>query len=394
MIGEILASWSARAGLAIIAAVTAMAIVAPIAYPDIPHTWNNPDAWSLNPKLAPPIWAAQNATPTLVFEGCRAVIDWGGGRPRDLRVEGVARNYTLVLVLPNGSELVLQSGEGPAMYYSAITDHRLRRLLGLGPLDNPVEALFAERGRYVVEVRGSCSHAIIALIGSAYGLLGTDQVGRDVWVGLVWGARQSLLVGLVASLIGTAIATLYGIVNGLAGRRLDSAMLLIVDTLYNLPVLPILILITFAYGKPGPLTTAVLIGIFGWMGAARIIRGMVAQVKYSEYVLLARASGVPTTRLVLRYILPAVAPYSMVTFVLSVPTAILTDAVLAFLGLTDPTYPSWGRMIEEAMNYVAQGYWWLWVPPGAMLVLTSLGFMLLGSAMEEVVNPRLRLAKA
>ena len=137
-----------------------------------------------------------------------------------------------------------------------------------------------------------------------------------------------------------------------------------------------------------------LIGVFGWMGAARIVRGMVAQVRYSEYMLLARASGVPTTRLVLRYVLPAVAPYSLVTFVLSVPTAILTDAVLAFLGLTDPTYPSWGRMIEEAMDYVAQGYWWLWVPPGAMLVLTSLGFMLLGSAIEEAVNPRLRLAKS
>jgi len=393
MMREVLSTWSARIGLAIILAIVAMAIYAQLAYPDIPGKWNRPEAWSLYPKLAPPTWAVPNATQTIAVEGCRAVIEWPGGSPEDIRIEGSATKYVIVLTLPNGSSIVLDEGGGPSLYYSASIDQDLRELLGLGPLDNPAKYLMRDAGRYVFEIRGGCINAVIAVIGNSYGLLGTDSIGRDVWAGLTWGATISLTVGVVASIVATIIALVYGVANGLAGKLGDSIMTFMVDTLYNLPVLPILILITFAYGKPGPVTTAVLIGVFSWMGAARIIRGMVMQLRQNEYILLARVGGVPMPRLLTRYVLPAIAPYLVMTFVLSVPTAILTEAVLAFLGLTDPRLPSWGRMIEEAMDYVAEGYWWLWAPPGAMLVVTSLGFMLLGTAIEETINPRLSLAK-
>jgi peptide/nickel transport system permease protein len=220
---------------------------------------------------------------------------------------------------------------------------------------------------------------------------GTDNLGRSVAAQFVWGSRVSLLVGAAATLLTIAIGSVVGIASGFFGGRVDSVLMRLTDWFLVIPFLPLAIVLASVLDRS--LRNIVLvIAITTWPGTARIIRAQVLTAKQRLYVDRARAFGASQWHIIRRHVLPAVAPLSLASTTLTVPIAILTETALSFLGLGDPTRPSWGKMLEEAYGAgaITRQAWWYYLPPGVGIVLVVLAFTLVGRAMEEILDPRLR----
>jgi peptide/nickel transport system permease protein len=231
------------------------------------------------------------------------------------------------------------------------------------------------------------------LPGSSYGLLGTDTYGADVFSQLVWGTRISLYVGLVASILSVFIGLIVGLVAAYVGGIVDEVMMRFTDALLVLPGLPLMIvLITIlAAGQYSLNIFIIIIGFMGWMGFARVVRSQVLSLKERPYVEAAKAVGAGTPYILARHILPNVVTLIYVTLALSVPSAIVTEAAFSFLGFQDVRSMSWGRMLNQIRSNPA--IWWLVIPPGLAIAVLSLSFILLGYAMDEILNPRLRMRR-
>lgn len=231
----------------------------------------------------------------------------------------------------------------------------------------------------------------IVLVGGCFGLAGSDKYGRDLLQGLLYGVKWALIIGLLASLASTLIGGVYGVVSGYAGGVVDEVMLRIAQVIYSIPVLPILILL-FAIIKPSIWILIGLLVVFGWPGMAIVTRSMALQLKEETYVEAARAIGAGHFRLVFLYILPQILPYMFASIALSVPGAVITEASLSFLGLGDPTILTWGKILNEAQNAAAtiNGYWWWVLLPGIMITLVGTTFILIGQALDTILNPRLK----
>ncbi len=242
---------------------------------------------------------------------------------------------------------------------------------------------------YVIDT----SNAEIILNGRSYGLMGTDDKGRDLWAGLVWGTRVSLIVGVSVAVFSVLIGVLYGVISGYFGGWLDEALQRFNDFMYSLPVLPILILLgAYFKGHTTILTIVILLVIFGWVGVAKVARSMALQIKEQEFVEAARALGASSWRIITKHVMPQIAPYAFSQIALSVPGAVMTEAALSFLGLGDPNAVTWGQILYDAQRAgaVVNGYWWWVVPPGLAIALVGLSFVLLGVALDRILNPRLR----
>jgi peptide/nickel transport system permease protein len=229
-----------------------------------------------------------------------------------------------------------------------------------------------------------------------HGLLGTDDAGRDVWTLLIYGARISLLVGFLAGFIAMFVGSLLGITAGYLGGRTDTLLMRITDVLLVIPDLPLMLVLIATVRQMdlhiSPLVVLILvIGLLYWTGTARVIRSQVLTVKERQFVDRARAMGAGRVHIVRRHILPQIMPLIVANTVLMLSTAILVESGLAFLGLGDPTQPSWGTMLNFAFDRsaVTNGAWWVFLPPGIAIVWVTLGCALLGSVLEEMVNPRL-----
>jgi peptide/nickel transport system permease protein len=221
-------------------------------------------------------------------------------------------------------------------------------------------------------------------------LLGRDDVGKDVLSLLIYGARVSLTVGMVASLVSMLIGTTVGLVAGYFGGRVGNALMRFVDFLMVIPRLPLMLVLISVWGR-GLWKIILVIGVLGWTHTARLVRSQVLSIRERHFVLRAHAIGAGDGRIIVRHILPQVLPIISAQVVLAISGAILSESSLAFLGLGDPTLVSWGTMLNFAFERaIARQAWWYLVPPGLAIVWVSLGFVLVGNAVEEIVNPRLR----
>ncbi|SEA94744.1 ABC transporter permease [Variovorax sp. YR216] len=235
--------------------------------------------------------------------------------------------------------------------------------------------------------------------GTTKYLLGTDDQGRDILSALMYGARISLVVGLVSVLLSLLVGVVLGLAAGFFGGWLDAFLMRLCDVMLSFP--PILIALLIAgIGRAlfpdahGSLAFGVLIisiSLAGWVQYARTVRGSTLVERHKEYVQAARVTGVPPVRIMLRHVLPNVMGPVLVLATIHVATAIITEATLSFLGVgVPPTSPSLGTLINTGRDYLFSGEWWITVFPGLMLVLIALSVNLLGDWLRDALNPRLR----
>ncbi|ANE45278.1 diguanylate cyclase [Paenibacillus swuensis] len=225
---------------------------------------------------------------------------------------------------------------------------------------------------------------------SAAHWFGTDELGRDVYARILYGARISLFIGLMAALIDFLIGIVYGGISGYAGGRIDNIMMRFVDLLYGIPYLLIVILLMVIMG-PGLLTIIIALSATGWIGMARIVRGQVLSLKSSEYVLAARALGSSPSQIIRKHLLPNAMGVIIVQVTFSVPSAIFAEAFLSFLGLgIQPPMASWGVMANDGLTTILSGQWWRLFFPAFFISITMLAFNLLGDGLQDAFNPKLR----
>jgi len=222
-------------------------------------------------------------------------------------------------------------------------------------------------------------------------LFGTDRAGRDLFVTNIWAARVSLLVGIVASIISMVIGTSIGIAAGFAGGASDAWLMRVTDFFYVLPTL-VLALVLAAILGPSLVNVIVVIAITSWPSTARVIRSQTLSIRERAFVDRARAYGASDLRIMRRQILPNVFGLVLANTTLTVAIAIYLETTMSFLGVGPRDTFSWGRILEEAFSAGALtlGLWAWFVPPGLAVVLVVLAFTLVGSAFDEIFDPRLR----
>ena len=253
-------------------------------------------------------------------------------------------------------------------------------------------ALMALVGPYLVGYSSEIGGAETVLQPpSAAHWLGTDDLGRDVFAGVVVGSRISLVVGLAATLSSMVIGAVIGIVAGYYGGKVDAILMRFTDVFLVIPRLPLMLVMAALLG-PSLGNIIFVIGITGWAGTARIIRSQTLSIKERPYVERARAIGSSDLHIMVHHILPNVFPLIFANTILVAAVAILSETTLSFLGMGDPTRMSWGMMLHFAfeMGAVSFGAWWWLIPPGVCVVLVVLGFTFVGYALDEVLNPKLR----
>ena len=233
----------------------------------------------------------------------------------------------------------------------------------------------------------------LQLYGTAWGLLGTNHLGYDVYTQTIYGARISLFVGLLAAGIGIGLGLVIGLLAGFLGRIVDEVLMRFTDMMLVIPALPLLIVLVAVLGA-NIWNVITIIGFLGWMGFARIVRSQVLTLRERPFIEAAKASGAGPGRIIVKHVFPNIVSLTYVNLALSVPGAILTESALAFLGLSDPSVVSWGNMFQDIQtsgNLASFPPTWWWVlPPGFGIALVSLSFVLIGYALDEVFNPRLR----
>lgn len=222
-------------------------------------------------------------------------------------------------------------------------------------------------------------------------LLGTDNQGRDVLAYLVNGARSSLTVGITATMISMVLGTVIGIAAGYLGGWIDNILMRITDFFLVLPWLPFCMVLAAILGN-SIWNIILVIGLTGWSGTARVIRAQTLSVREQQYVERTRSIGGRNAYIMAKHILPNVFPLVFSEGILIVSSSILTETSLAFLGLGDPTNPSWGTMLNDAYSTGAMtvGAWWYFITPGICVILVALGFTLMGYAFDEILNPKLK----
>lgn len=313
----------------------------------------------------------------------------------------------LELITPSGKVFSLwdTKARGRVSAGKAIVDARdldLKMRLGISFFDEPTDVVFAEQGNYTIRLTADTESSTepvtirlqpvdFTVLGMVHGLLGTDHLGSDLWSQLVYGTRIALAIGLSAAFIAVVIGTSVGLIAGYLGGMVDEVLMRVVDVLLAVPTMPILIILGALFGK-SIFNVVILLALFSWMGIARIVRAQTLSLKERTFVEAAKASGAGSGYIMLSHILPNTVPLIFANLVLRIPSAILTEASLSFLGLGDPRVPTWGRILQNSRQFggfTKMAWWWL-LPPGLALTFLSLAFVFIGNSVNEILNPRHR----
>jgi peptide/nickel transport system permease protein len=216
--------------------------------------------------------------------------------------------------------------------------------------------------------------------------LGTNGIGYDVLSRLLYGARPTVIAGLLGGSLIIGIGMTIGVTAGYVGGRVDDVLMRLTDFVYGVPLIPFAIVLIAMFGV-GFISSIIVIGLLLWRGNARVLRSQVLQIKERPFVLSARAIGASPLRIVFKHILPNIASMAVLFFALGIGYTIVIQAGLAFIGVSDPFVPSWGIMVRNAYNSgLMSTAWWWSVPPGLMIALTVLSTFMFGRGYENIAG--------
>ncbi|MHB8546808.1 MAG: ABC transporter permease [Nitrosotalea sp.] len=432
-------------GVAILLILFAMSIVAFVTIPlDSFKTWNDPASWLLYPKSAQPAWVnyfqSEKIPEHLILSPVSSLRQLGSvnvltdsfavnyqydGFPSDFIYQYTAKYsgsplLQMSVTRPDGTDLQLVSTSLPfasndtvysSMIFSTqnvilknIADKKSNYAFSLDGMSSE-KIIFSKldenkilKGLYVfhvhiydVSTKPVLEKSRLILGGQVYGIMGTDELRRDLAIGLLWGTPLALFIGITVSIGSVVFGLIYGVYAGYKGSATDEVLMRFNDIIYAMPALPLLIILAVTIGNSIFLMVGFLV-IFGWVGIAKVSRSMAMQIKTLQYVEAAQLMGQKNYKIIFKHILPQLLPYAFASIAISVPGAITTEAGLSFLGLGDPTFPTWGQILHDASSYsaAARGMWWWIMPPGIMIAVTGLAFVFMGHAMDGIVNPKLR----
>lgn len=426
---------SAVGGLVIIAFLVGLSVytVLAIPYSEALEKWRGGQQWRMHPANAGPVWTDRltggDAPETLVASSDDARIEAmgfeGGQQLRipltfDYDYEGFPSEINLFLSAdydvrqpfvrltwhtPDGREIPL-GGRRIAREdrISISQDWALERRLGavphVGLLAAPGSGDTPEAlpGRYRLTLdailfgEDSRLQADLVVYGRVHGLAGTDHQRRDLMLALLWGTPVALAFGLLAA-VGTTVTTLVIAAVGVwFGGWVDAAIQRITEVNIILPLLPILVMVGTLYSTSIWLMLGVVIVLGIFSAGIKMYRAMLLPIREAPYIEAARAYGASNTRIILRYMIPRILPVLIPNFVTLIPTYVFLEASLAVLGLGDPVLPTWGKVLNDAQAQSAlyNGFYYWVLSPAVLLMLTGLGFAMLGFALDRVFNPRLR----
>ena len=434
------------AGISILAVLIAISIIAIIVIPSETFSqWNNPGNWISYPKVAIPGWVnffliekipehkiLDRPIEKVETLGQISVTSHQFGFnfgyddfPNDFIYEFSGKYVGAPLleinvIRPDGLQLELLSTSLPNSQTMTThserifsTDDSIRKKLFLqsDKFDFSIDNLSSEdivfsqtqkhqplKGDYIfvvnlygVNSQNEIPNSNLIIGGKTFGLMGTDELRRDLAVGLLWGTPLALFIGIVVSIASVTMGLLYGVYAGYRGKKTDEVLMRFNDVIYALPALPFLIILSVTISNSIFLMIGFLT-IFGWVGIAKVSRSMALQIKTRGYVDAAEMMGQKKSKIILRHILPQLLPYAFASIAISVPAAITTEAGLSFLGLGDPSFPTWGQILHDANVHGAasRGLWWWIMPPGVMIAITGLAFVFIGNALDAIVNPKLK----
>ncbi len=420
-----------------------------LTYKEAPKRWRDINYWQDNPTSAPPIWLnffqKEKASITANIEAISFETNYIDNQlnykilfeydynfdkpPVDLIFHlNIKGNTGLIwkVIRPDKESIILYDGLYNAygnLRISAFNDSKNRifrfyresvpKFLAR-QLDtittNPMTILFntkkndmAEnflslKGIYRFEITGKISDSnsevdnpYMVLVGSMSGLMGTDNMKRDIFSGLISGLKWALFIGIATSFIAVIIGVMYGIISAYFGGFVDGFMQFIYQIFIGIPVLPVMIVMSAIF-KPSIWTMIAMMILFSWTGSVMTVRSMAMQLKEETYIEAARTIGAGHFRIIFNHLTPLLLPFSFASMALAVPSAIVYESSLSLLGFGDATIVTWGQILHDAMkgSAVLSGLWWWIIPPGILIAVLGMSFAFLGFALDKILHPKLR----